>query len=742
MDLHFPTKTIRRKESDLPWLNSTAMKMIRKKGAVFKAEGPSPRWEALREKLDKYLDARKQDFLQTQREKFFGADATAQFFKNVKAFKAAEKPKSFDVRDLCPGLSDQQAADEVAEYFNRISREFEPLQPSEIPFTYPREIPRLTTAQVEDMIKKAKKPRSRVEIDIFPSLLNEAARSISVLLADIFNEITCSYVWPLAWKREYVTIIPKKSLPDSFSDLRNISCTAIFSKIFEGFVHELVNSEISLKWNQYGRVKGCSTTHMLVELIQDICENAEDYRSATVLVSIDYAKAFNRVSYQHCLEAFRKKGASTPVLRLLASFLTNRTMSVRVGQSWSTPLPVNGGCPQGSVLGVKIFNTTTLEDDFLRSERARMRIPMSPPPPDPRPNELPVVRGTGTSTPTRGEGNPEPQFGEVSPVEAGAFQWSPSTSYRPSLHSRNTGQPVLVEPPREEKVGTQVLTEKQVRIVKYVDDNIICIKLNFGSVPIDETGQEKIKMKQAIPAQNAFRCITGNAQAIGMQVNTSKTKVLCISDSLSYTPKTFIEDSEGNRINCVDSMKILGFHFGNKPTMHLQVQHIVKSLRQRYWVLRHLAGLGFNEGELVRVYKSNLRPIADYCAPAYHSLLTDAQDQQLESSQVGALRAIFGYGLSARKLREKAGLETLRERRIQLTDKFARNASVNPRFCHWFPRTEGRRSGRNSETYREFFAKCDRLKNSPLYYMRRRLNGKEGKIYGLRNREYRENSSP
>ena len=35
--------------------------------------------------------------------------------------------------------------------------------------------------------------------------------------------------------------------------------------------------------------------------------------------------------------------------------------------------------------------------------------------------------------------------------------------------------------------------------------------------------------------------------------------------------------------------------------------------------------------------------------------------------------------------------------------------------------------------YVEFFARCERLKNSPLFYMRRRLNGKEGRVHGRRN---------
>ena len=79
----------------------------------------------------------------------------------------------------------------------------------------------------------------------------------------------------------------------------------------------------------------------------------------SVLTSIDYAKAFNRLSFQHCLAAFAKKGASTPIIELIATFLSNRTMAVRVDQAWSAPRPVHGGVPQGSILGVFLFNVAT-----------------------------------------------------------------------------------------------------------------------------------------------------------------------------------------------------------------------------------------------------------------------------------------------------------------------------------------------------------------------------------------------
>ena len=118
-------------------------------------------------------------------------------------------------------------------------------------------------------------------------------------------------------------------------------------------------------------------------------------------------------------------------------------------------------------------------------------------------------------------------------------------------------------------------------------------------------------------------------------------------------------------------------------------------------------------------------------------MLTDEQDQQIERLQAQALKNIYGYSDSYAEMREKAGVTTHRARRIDLCDKFAQKALKNPMFERWFPLRSGR-SGRHAEQYQELPARTDRLFNSPLFYLRRRLNGKPGKTYGQRNKEYRD----
>ena len=83
------------------------------------------------------------------------------------------RPKVWDVKDVSPDLSDADLASDLAVYFNKISSEFSPLLPSEIPWTYDRQILVFFPYQVSSRIRSFKKPKSKIKGDIFPSLMTE-----------------------------------------------------------------------------------------------------------------------------------------------------------------------------------------------------------------------------------------------------------------------------------------------------------------------------------------------------------------------------------------------------------------------------------------------------------------------------------------------------------------------------------------------------------------------------------------
>ena len=362
MAICFVLKTTTQRVCDPPWVNNKIRRLSRNRRKVYDREGRSPRWKELKKQCKELYNRRAATYMEEQKRTLTAPDSSRAFFKNVKAYQSKEKPQQFDIRDLYPELTDENIAVELAEHFNSISCKFDGLDPSGIPDADPGYLPYLSIPNVVARVLKFHKPKSRVKGDIFPGLVNRVAPSLSIPLTHIFNTITISHEWPALLKVEYVTPIPKKGSPQSPNDLRNISCTQLFSKIYESFILEGVTNQVHLRNNQYGVIKGRGTEHFLVDLWQRVLENIEDSRAGALLTSFDYTKAFNRLDINHCLRCLSMKGANGKLVNIIASILSGRVMRVKVGNTLSPPRDVLGGVPQGSLLGVFLFNQSI--DDF------------------------------------------------------------------------------------------------------------------------------------------------------------------------------------------------------------------------------------------------------------------------------------------------------------------------------------------------------------------------------------------
>ena len=73
-------------------------------------------------------------------------------------------------------------------------------------------------------------------------------------------------------------------------------------------------------------------------------------------------------------------------------------------------------------------------------------------------------------------------------------------------------------------------------------------------------------------------------------------------------------------------MKVLGFLLDSHPTVHAHVAALQVRLRDTVWILRHLKIAGISETELATVYRTDVRPVLEYCAVVYHTMLRDEQD--------------------------------------------------------------------------------------------------------------------
>ena len=83
--------------------------------------------------------------------------------------------------------------------------------------------------------------------------------------------------------------------------------------------------------DQLGGEKGCSTADYLAMLLQFIYEQMDGHGqgpTAVLLMAIDMSKAFDRISHPTLITILHDINVPTCAIRLLTSYLQNRTMVV------------------------------------------------------------------------------------------------------------------------------------------------------------------------------------------------------------------------------------------------------------------------------------------------------------------------------------------------------------------------------------------------------------------------------
>ena len=140
--------------------------------------------------------------------------------------------------------------------------------------------------------------------------------------------------------------------------MRPISLTAFFSKVLEQFVVMWLLLFIGhlIDFHQYGGMKGNSVSHYLIEFINFILYNQDSQEPTAVLACmIDFSKAFNRQNHNLLIIKLSDMGVPSWLLKLVISFLENRTMTVRYKGETSSTRSLPGGGPQGTLLGLLLF---------------------------------------------------------------------------------------------------------------------------------------------------------------------------------------------------------------------------------------------------------------------------------------------------------------------------------------------------------------------------------------------------
>lgn len=220
----------------------------------------------------------------------------------------------------------------------------------------------ITQDDLRKLIFRAK--TKSCKIDPMPThILKESAVLDALLpyLTTMVNASLRSGVMPDGMKTALVIPhLKKQGLdPDTLSNYRPVSNIQFLGKIIEKCVARQLCQHLTAHGLgdklQSAYKAGHSTETALVKVKRD-CDHALDSGKAVLLIMLDLSAAFDTIDHSILLDRLQRLvGVEGIALKWLKSYVSGRTQKVIINNSVSTPVPLEVGVPQGSVLGPLLF---------------------------------------------------------------------------------------------------------------------------------------------------------------------------------------------------------------------------------------------------------------------------------------------------------------------------------------------------------------------------------------------------
>ena len=506
---------------------------------------------------------------------------------------------------------------------------------------------------------KTKVSKSCVNGDLPGKVAKEFSLELAFPVSVIFNNVIQTGKWPQNWKIETGISLAKISDPKTEDNLRVISLTNWYSKNLEKFVVEwlMIYIEDKIDWKQFGGKKKVSTTHYLIEFISFVLYNWDLNPSYAILTTL--------LDFE---KAFNKLNHNLIITRLADMSVPNWLLKIVIG--------------------------------FLENRKLLLKY-----------------KGAFSKMKNMPGGSPA---GTLLGMLLFIVMINPINFTEKFVWGQKITQKMSARKPIENlhlKYFDDVSMLEAINLKKCPkkDQTNLQFPLNYH----DRTGH--VLINDEVKTFEKLQEIKHFAESNQMVISSKKTKIMVFNKSFIYDFMPDINIFNGETLEVVEEFKILGLVISSDMKWQKHTDYICKKGFIQLWLLRRLKKLGANKKILLDIYNKHVRSIMEYASPAWSSMLTTENIDQIERVQKSALLIIYGPN-SYQKTLENNNILTLEQRRDKLSKTFAKKCAESPIFTEWFSKRTPIVNTRNTNIFNEVPARCNRWMSSPIPHMTRLLN--------------------
>ena len=155
-----------------------------------------------------------------------------------------------------------------------------------------------------------------------------------------------------------MSLSPQKGDKSDLSNYRPIAITSLISKTMSTIITKQLLAYLEtnslLSDHQYGFRQARSTGDLLAYAIHAWSSALESYGESRV-ISLDISKAFDCIWHKGLLAKLLMFGLHHTLIKWISSFLSDRSIAIRVNGYLSNPHSINSGVPKGSVTSPVLF---------------------------------------------------------------------------------------------------------------------------------------------------------------------------------------------------------------------------------------------------------------------------------------------------------------------------------------------------------------------------------------------------